>query len=149
MSYAVNKPYYEDQAVILADLYATMAEMGKTNPFCKFLAWLHAWVLSTDHKRIGILYMIAMFAFFSIGVSLGLTIRLELFWPGQDFISATTYNSVFTLHGVIMIFLFVIPGIPAIFGNFFLPICIGAADVQFPRLNLLSWYTISNNVVRS
>ena len=51
MSYAVNKPYYEDQAVVLADLYATMAEMGKTNPFFKFLAWLHSWVLSTDHKQ--------------------------------------------------------------------------------------------------
>jgi len=140
MSYAVNKPYYEDQAVVLADIYETMAEAGKTSKFFNFLAWLHTWVLSTDHKRIGILYLISMLAFFAVGISLGFTIRLELLWPGEQFISATVYNSVFTLHGVIMIFLFVIPGIPAVFGNFFLPIHIGAADVQFPRLNLASWY---------
>lgn len=101
---------------------------------------LLGWILSTDHKRIGILYLVAISVFFLGGVTLGLLMRLELLSPGKTIVDAQTYNSFFTLHGVIMIFLFVIPGIPAIFGNFFLPILIGAKDVAFPRLNLLSWY---------
>lgn len=99
-----------------------------------------SWILSTDHKRIGILYMIAMGIFFAVGVLFGLLIRLELIAPGKTIMEAQTYNSVFTLHGIIMIFLFIIPGLPAVFGNFFLPILIGARDVSFPRLNLLSWW---------
>ncbi len=101
---------------------------------------LLGWILSTDHKRIGILYMVAIFSFFMVGVTFGFLMRLELIAPGRTIMDAQTYNSFFTLHGVIMIFLFVVPGIPAIFGNFFLPILIGAKDVAFPRLNLLSWY---------
>jgi len=66
--------------------------------------------------------------------------RLELISPGRTIMDAQTYNSFFTLHGVIMIFLFVVPGIPAVFGNFVLPILIGAKDVAFPRINLMSWY---------
>lgn len=99
-----------------------------------------SWIFSTDHKRIGILYMIAVLSFFLVGMSLGLLIRLELIAPGATVITAPTYNTVFTLHGVIMVFLFIIPGIPAIFGNFIMPIQIGAEDVAFPRLNLLSWW---------
>ncbi len=99
-----------------------------------------SWILSTNHKRIGILYLLSMLSFFSIGVILGLLMRLELIAPGRTIMGPQTYNSIFTLHGVIMIFLFVIPGIPAAFGNFFLPIHIGARDVSFPRINLLSWY---------
>lgn len=98
------------------------------------------WVLSTDHKRIGILYMVSILSFFIVGVTFGALMRLELIAPGRTIMDAQTYNEIFTLHGVIMIFLFIIPGIPAIFGNFFLPILIGAKDVAFPRLNLLSWY---------
>ncbi|QQS34585.1 MAG: cytochrome c oxidase subunit I [Ignavibacteriales bacterium] len=98
------------------------------------------WVLSTDHKRIGILYLIALMVFFAVGVTFGFLMRLELIAPGRTIMDPQTYNSIFTLHGVIMIFLFVIPGLPAVFGNFFLPIMIGAKDVAFPRLNLLSWY---------
>ena len=101
---------------------------------------LLGWILSTDHKRIGILYMVAILSFFMVGVTFGFLMRLELIAPGRTIMDAQTYNSFFTLHGVIMIFLFVIPGIPAVFGNFFLPILIGAKDVSFPRLNLLSWY---------
>jgi cytochrome c oxidase subunit 1 len=101
---------------------------------------LAGWLLTTDHKRIGILYLIAITAFFLTGVTFGFLMRLELISPGRTIMDAQTYNSFFTLHGVIMIFLFVIPGIPAIFGNFFLPILIGAKDVFFPKLNLLSWY---------
>ena len=98
------------------------------------------WVLSTDHKRIGILYLVSILSFFLVGATFGFLLRLELIAPGRTIMDPQTYNSFFTLHGVIMVFLFVIPAIPAIFGNFFLPILIGARDVSFPRLNLLSWY---------
>lgn len=101
---------------------------------------IFAWILSTDHKRIGLLYLMATLLFFAVGVTFGFLIRLELIAPGRTIMDAQTYNSLFTLHGIIMIFLFVIPGLPAVFGNFFLPILIGAKDVAFPRLNLLSWW---------
>jgi cytochrome c oxidase subunit 1 len=99
-----------------------------------------AWILSTDHKRIGILYLLSILTFFLVGVSLGFLMRLELIAPGPTIMEPQTYNALFTLHGVIMIFLFVIPGVPAIFGNFFLPIHLGARDVAFPKVNLLSWW---------
>ena len=98
------------------------------------------WILSTDHKRIGILYLISLSFFFIVGVTFGFLMRLELLTPGRTIMDAQTYNSFFTLHGVIMIFLFVVPGIPAVFGNFALPLLIGAKDVAFPRINLMSWY---------
>ncbi|HMK42725.1 MAG TPA: cbb3-type cytochrome c oxidase subunit I [Dissulfurispiraceae bacterium] len=98
-----------------------------------------AWLMSTDHKRIGLMYLGALLSFFSVGVTLGVLIRLSLIAPGT-FLSAQAYNEVFTLHGIIQIFLFIIPGIPVAFGNFFLPIMIGANDVAFPRLNRLSWW---------
>ena len=101
---------------------------------------IFGWIFSTDHKRIGLLYFWSIVAFFCIGVILGILIRLELFAPGETIMSAQTYNAVFTLHGVIMIFLFIIPGIPAAFGNLIMPIQIGARDVAFPKLNLFSWY---------
>lgn len=99
-----------------------------------------AWILSTNHKRIGLLYLGALLAFFLTGMSFGILMRLEQLAPGETIVSAQGYNALFTLHGVIMIFLFIIPGIPAAFGNFLLPIQIGAKDVAFPRLNLLSWW---------
>ncbi len=98
------------------------------------------WVLSTDHKRIGILYMIAILSFFMVGVTLGVLMRLELLTPQGTIVGPQAYNEFFTVHGIIMIFFVVIPVIPAVFGNFFLPIMLGAKDVAFPRLNLLSWY---------
>lgn len=98
------------------------------------------WLLTTDHKRIGLMYLYAMMTFFFVGVILGLAMKLELIAPGKTIMGAQTYNSFFTLHGIIMIFLIVVPGLPAVFGNFFLPILIGAKDVAFPKLNLLSWY---------
>ncbi len=101
---------------------------------------IFGWIFSTDHKRIGLLYLWSIVTFFCVGVLLGLLIRLELFSPGETIMGAQTYNAVFTLHGVIMIFLFIIPGIPAAFGNLIMPIQIGARDVAFPRLNLLSWW---------
>lgn len=99
-----------------------------------------SWIFSTDHKRVGILYFIALTSFFAVGVLIGLLMRLELIAPGETIVSAQTYNALFTVHGMVMIFLFIIPGIPAVFGNFMLPLQIGAPDVAFPRLNLLSWW---------
>jgi cytochrome c oxidase subunit I len=98
------------------------------------------WILSTDHKRIGILYLTTMLGFFLVGITLAFLIRLELLKPGSTIVSGRTYNTFFSLHGLTMVFLFVIPGLSASFGNFFLPLHIGARDVAFPRLNLLSWW---------
>ena len=106
-----------------------------------------SWIFSTDHKRIGILYMVSILSFFLVGVSLGFLMRLEMLAPGGKLFKAETYNALFTVHGVIMIFLFVIPGLPSMFGNFFLPIMIGARDVAFPRLNLLSWWVYMTGAV--
>jgi len=101
---------------------------------------LSAWIFSTDHKRIGLLYLFSTFGFFLTGVLLGLILRLELMAPGRTLMGADTYNAVFTVHGVVMIFLFILPGFPGAFGNLVMPIQIGARDVAFPRLNLLSWW---------
>jgi cytochrome c oxidase subunit 1 len=101
---------------------------------------IRSWLLTRDHKRIGIMYLIAISTSFFLGGIMALLIRLELFLPGRTIMSAQTYNEVFTLHGIIMIFLFIIPSIPAALGNFFLPIMIGAKDVAFPKLNLASFY---------
>lgn len=98
------------------------------------------WIFSTDHKRIGILYLFSIMSMFFVGLFLGFLIRLELIVPNAGFVSAQTYNALFTVHGVTMIFLVVIPSIPAIFGNLILPLQIGAEDVAFPRLNNLSWW---------
>ncbi len=99
-----------------------------------------SWIFSTDHKRIGILYLVSIAFFFIVAATIGIFMRLEQLTMGPTLMKPEVYNRLFTLHGVIMIFLFIIPGIPAILGNFFLPIQIGAKDVAFPRLNLLSWW---------
>ena len=101
---------------------------------------IFAWIFSTDHKRIALLYLYSIMTFFIVGAILGLLMKLELIAPGKTIMGSQTYNGVFTLHGIIMIFLIVVPGMPAVFGNFLLPIMIGAKDVAFPRLNLLSWW---------
>jgi len=101
---------------------------------------IRSWIFTLDHKRIALLYFYSIVAFFLVGVILGFLMRLELIAPGKTIVEAHTYNQLFTLHGVIMIFLFIIPVVPAIFGNFFLPIMLGTDDVSFPRVNLISWY---------
>ena len=101
---------------------------------------IFAWILSTDHKRIGLLYFFSILLFFSVAVFFGFLMRLKLIAPGFTLMKPQMYNALFTLHGIIQIFLVVIPAIPAIFGNFFLPIQIGARDMAFPRINLLSWW---------
>ncbi|HEV8607709.1 MAG TPA: cytochrome c oxidase subunit I [Tepidisphaeraceae bacterium] len=99
-----------------------------------------SWLLTKDHKRIGILYLIAITGFFFIGGVFATIIRLDLMTPQGDLVSDDTYNKLFTLHGVVMVFFFLIPSIPATIGNFVLPMMLGARDLAFPRLNLLSWY---------
>ena len=99
-----------------------------------------SWLLTLDHKRIGILYLLGITLFFFLGSLAAAAIRLELATPKGDLMTSDTYNKMFTIHGVLMIFFFLIPSIPASFGNFVLPMMIGARDVAFPRLNLLSWY---------
>jgi cytochrome c oxidase subunit I len=98
------------------------------------------WILSTDHKRIGVLYLATMVFLFLIAVVIGVLMRVEQLVMNPPFVPPQVYNAFFTVHGVIMIFMFVLPGLAAVFGNFFLPIMIGAKDVSFPRLNLMSWY---------
>ena len=99
-----------------------------------------SWLMSTDHKKIGLMYFYVIAAFFFIGATLGVLMRTELIAQGETIMGPQTYNGFFTVHGIIMIFIIVIPGLSVIFGNFFLPILIGARDVAFPKLNLLSFY---------
>src|SRR5512137_985465 len=101
---------------------------------------LKSWLLTRDHKRIGLLYLISVSAFFVLGAIFAGLIRLELLTPAGDLVDSDTYNRIFTMHGVIMVFFFLIPAIPSVLGNFLVPLMIGAKDLAFPRLNLLSWY---------
>ena len=116
--------------------------MSKEKNYLNWQTGLKSWLFTLDHKRIGILYMIAIFSFFLVGGIFALLLRLELFSKGEDFMSSNFYNQVMTYHGAIMVFMVIIPGIPAFLGNFFLPLQIGAKDVAFPRVNLLSWYCL-------
>jgi len=108
---------------------------------------LWSWLSTLDHKRIGLLYLFSVLTFFFIGGIFALLLRLELFTVGETIMGPDTYNQIMTLHGVMMVFMVIIPGVPAIFGNFFLPLQIGAKDVAFPRLNLLSWYLLMTGVL--
>jgi cytochrome c oxidase subunit 1 len=101
---------------------------------------VRSWFFTLDHKRIAILYLISITLFFFVGGFFAVLLRLELMTPQGDIVTAETYNKLFTMHGAAMIFFFLIPSIPAVLGNFFVPMMIGARDLAFPRLNLLSWY---------
>ncbi|HET7546129.1 MAG TPA: cbb3-type cytochrome c oxidase subunit I, partial [Usitatibacter sp.] len=101
---------------------------------------LGSWLTTRDHKRIAILYAISITLFFFLGGAAAGLIRLELVTPQGDLVTADTYNKLFTLHGVVMVWFFLIPSIPATLGNFLVPLMIGAREVAFPKLNLLSWY---------
>ncbi len=103
---------------------------------------LKSWFTTLDHKRIGILYFCSVMFFFLLGGIFALLMRLELMNPGQQFFAPDVYNRFMTFHGAIMVFMVVVPGIPAFLGNFLLPLHIGAKDVAFPRLNLFSWYLL-------
>jgi cytochrome c oxidase subunit I len=120
----------------------TQASDHTPDPHASYLAekgWA-SWAFSLDHKRIGVMYLIAVLASFLLGGIMALLVRLELWSPGRTIMDAKTYNHVFSLHGVIMVFLFIIPSIPAALGNIMLPVQLGTKDVAFPKLNLASFY---------
>ena len=99
-----------------------------------------SWLLTTDHKRIALLYLLTITLFFIVGGAFAVLLRLELMTPQGDLVQSETYNKLFTMHGLVMVFFFLIPSIPAVLGNFLVPMMIGARDLAFPRLNLASWY---------
>ena len=101
---------------------------------------LKSWLLTQDHKRIALLYLIGVTFFFVIGGLLAFALRLELLTPDSDLMALDTYNKVFTMHGIVMVFFVLIPAVPAILGNFLIPLMLGARDLAFPKINLLSWY---------
>ncbi len=101
---------------------------------------VRSWLLTTDHKRIAILYLATITLMFFLGGAFAVLVRLELMTPPGDLVQSETYNKLFTMHGIVMVFFFLIPSIPAVLGNFLLPLMIGARDLAFPRLNLASWY---------
>jgi cytochrome c oxidase subunit 1 len=108
-----------------------------------YLSWSHtvkSWLLTVDHKRIAILYMISLTVMFFIGGAAAVLMRVNLLTPEGGLLQADWYNRMFTLHGVVMVFFFLVPAIPAVLGNFLIPLMVGAKDLAFPRINLASWY---------
>src|SRR5258705_3594130 len=101
---------------------------------------IRSWLLTTDHKRIALLYLGSVTVFFFIGGIFATMIRIHLLTPTGALVTPETYNKLFTMHGVAMIFFFLIPSIPSVLGNFLIPLMIGAKDLAFPKINLLSWY---------
>ena len=101
---------------------------------------IRSWLFTTDHKRIALLYLMSITVMFFIGGAFATLIRLQLMTPSGDLVTSDTYNKLFTMHGIIMVFFFLIPSIPAVIGNFVLPMMVGARDMAFPKINLLSWY---------
>ncbi len=99
-----------------------------------------SWLFTTDHKRIALLYLVSITFYLFVGGALAVLMRIHLIDPQGALVQPETYNKLFTMHGIIMIFFFLIPSIPAVFGNFLVPMMIGARDLAFPRLNLMSWY---------
>lgn len=102
-----------------------------------------SWLFTVDHKRIGVLYLGTILLFFLLGGVAAVLFRIELMTPNPTFMASETYNRLFTMHGITMIFFFLIPSIPAVLGNFLLPIMLGTRDMAFPRINLASWYVFT------
>src|SRR5271169_5956240 len=119
---------------------AAPVELGERESYLNAGYGFKSWLLTRDHKRIAMLYLLSITFFFFIGGIFALLIRLELLTPAGDLVQSDTYNKLFTMHGMVMIFFFLIPAVPAVLGNFLIPIMIGAKDLAFPRINLLSWY---------
>jgi cytochrome c oxidase subunit 1 len=117
-----------------------VVETGERETYLNREYGIKSWLLTVDHKRIALLYLMGITFFFFIGGFFALLIRLELLTPAGDLVQADTYNKLFTMHGQVMVFFFLIPAVPAVLGNFLIPIMIGAKDLAFPRINLLSWY---------
>src|SRR5213595_645860 len=121
---------------------ATLAVSAERKNYLNAEYGIRSWLFTTDHKRIALLYLLSITAFFFIGGFAALLIRLELLTPAGDLLSADMYNKAFTMHGQVMVFFFLIPSIPAVLGNFLIPMMVGAKDLAFPRINLLSWYLL-------
>ena len=119
---------------------AVAIDQGERENYLNAGYGIKSWLLTRDHKRIALLYLMSITLFFFIGGIFALLIRLELLTPAGDLVQADTYNKLFTMHGQVMVFFFLIPAVPAVLGNFLIPIMIGARDLAFPRINLLSWY---------
>jgi cytochrome c oxidase subunit 1 len=119
---------------------ATAVPAVETRNYLNIEYGIRSWLLTTDHKRIALLYLAAITFFFFVGGFFALLVRLELLTPAGDLLNADTYNKMFTMHGVVMVFFFLIPSVPAVLGNFLIPMMLGAKDLAFPRINLLSWY---------
>src|SRR5260370_1951221 len=116
---------------------ATMPTVERENYLNKHYG-VGSWLFTTDHKRIALLYLLSITFFFFIGGFFALLIRLELLTPAGDLVEADTYNKLFTMHGMVMIFFFLVPSIPAVLGNFLVPLMFGAKNLAFPIINLLS-----------
>jgi cytochrome c oxidase subunit 1 len=117
--------------------------MGHDEPKVNYLNvsyGVRSWLLTTDHKRIGLLYLASVTVMFFLGGIFAVAVRMELLTPAGDLFQAETYNKMFTMHGIAMVFFFLIPGVPNVLGNFLVPMMVGAKDLAFPRINLLSWY---------
>lgn len=114
--------------------------LGRRDDYINVAHSVKSWLLTVDHKRIGVLYMVVITLFFFVGGAYAVLMRLELLTPTGNLVSAETYNKLFTMHGTIMTFFYMIPAIPATLGNFLIPLMVGARDMAFPRLNLASWY---------
>jgi cytochrome c oxidase subunit I len=119
---------------------AVSGSFGERETYLNKEYGIKSWLLTVDHKRIALLYLMGITFFFFIGGFFALLIRLELLTPLGDLVQSDTYNKLFTMHGQVMVFFFLIPAVPAVLGNFLIPIMIGAKDLAFPRINLLSWY---------
>ncbi|HUU82638.1 MAG TPA: cytochrome c oxidase subunit I [Phycisphaerae bacterium] len=119
---------------------APEAESPSDGNYLNHAHGIRSWIFTLDHKRIGVMYLVSVVAALLLGGVFAMLVRTELLTPGKTIMEADTYNKMFTLHGAVMIFLFIIPSIPAALGNFVLPIMLGAKDVAFPRLNLFSYY---------
>jgi cytochrome c oxidase subunit 1 len=119
---------------------ATTRAAGRPASYLETGEGLRSWLLTTDHKRVAILYLISVTFFFAVGGVMAVLLRLDLATPEGDLFQDDTYNRLFTMHGVVMIFFFLIPSVPAVLGNFLVPLMVGARDLAFPKLNLASWY---------
>ncbi|TKD09498.1 cytochrome c oxidase subunit I [Polyangium fumosum] len=129
------------QATIDADSKPDPLGVGADHPdYLRADSGLRSWLLTKDHKRIALMFYVGVILFLGLGGTFALVLRTELLTPEQTFIDASTYNQMFTLHGITMVWLFMIPAIPTVFGNFVLPIMLGAKDLAFPRINLASFY---------
>ncbi len=126
--------------IALRDPSPPRATLARPDTYLNDGQTIRSWLLTTDHKRIGVLYLISITGFFVLGAIAAGLIRLALIVPNGSIFTNDTYNKLFTLHGVIMVWFFLVPSIPNTLGNFLLPLMIGAKDVAFPKLNLLSWY---------